>query len=74
MQEEKENAQGLVLALIFVAVTIICVIALVWGILNLNVWATVIGLVAVVAWFFGVLSMTVSLKYLSSICYVADKL
>ncbi|MBN1861632.1 MAG: hypothetical protein JW840_09255 [Candidatus Thermoplasmatota archaeon] len=47
-----ENAQGLILAAIFVLVAIGLGGLAIWGVMNLNIVASVFGIFGEVAWFF----------------------
>ena len=48
-----EEAQGLILALLFVFIAIVIGGIALWGFLNLNIPVAVLGSIGEVAWFFG---------------------
>jgi hypothetical protein len=49
---ENEYGSGLILAMIFLIIAISLGIVAIWGIMAMNIWATVIGFVGEGAWIF----------------------
>lgn len=52
MRTINNDAQSGLGILLFVAVAIILALIATWGVFNLNLWASVIGIVGEIAWFF----------------------
>jgi hypothetical protein len=52
-RKNKEDAQGLILALLFVVVAVAIGAIALWGFMNLNFPVGILGSIGEVAWFFG---------------------
>jgi hypothetical protein len=47
-----DQAQSALAVIIFVVIAVIFALIAIWGFINLNIWAIVIGVIGEIAWFF----------------------
>ena len=52
-RKKKEEAQGVILALLFVFIAVVIGAIALWGFMNLNFPVGILGSIGEVAWFFG---------------------